>query len=70
MNISMEGFQAIAGGAAIVLLAAEQIRLSLEVKRILQEMKKSSAAATEQEDIHKHNLSIARRRRERKHENG
>lgn len=70
MNLTMEGFRAIVGGAAIVLLAIEQIRLSLEVRKLMREMEKSSTAAAEPEDIHKHNLSIARERRERKYENG
>ena len=67
--IQIENFQAVVGGAAIVLLAIEQIRLSLEVKRILREMEKSPAAGTEPEDIRNNNLSIARERRGRKHEN-
>lgn len=68
--IHIENFQAVVGGAAIVLLAVEQIRLSLEVRRILREMEKSPAAGTEQGDLPKHNHSIARERRECKHENG
>lgn len=68
MNITMEGFRAIVGGAAIVLLAIEQVRLSLEVQKILREMEKPSTAATEQETLHKYNLSIAQRGKERKRE--
>lgn len=62
MNLTMEGFRAIAGGAAIVLLAIEQIRLSLEVRKLMREMEKSSTAAAEPEDLpkHKNNLSITR----------
>lgn len=68
--IQIENFQAVIGGAVIVLLAVEQIRLSLEVKRILREMEKSPTAGTEPGDLSKHNLSITRRGRECKHENG